>query len=68
MAKQLVLGIFENLETAEAAVEKLRTGASDYSEMHLGPIGILVVDDNGQLKEDWLFYNGAAFAAQLTAK
>jgi len=24
--------------------------------------------DNGQLKEDWLFYNGAAFAAQLTAK
>ena len=24
--------------------------------------------DKGQLKEDWLFYNGAAFAAQLTAK
>jgi len=51
VAKQLVLGIFANLEAAEAAVEKLRSGASDYSEMHLGPIGILVVDDDGQLKE-----------------
>ncbi len=51
MAKQLVLGIFPSLEVAESAVENLQSGASDYSEMHVGSIGILVVDDSGKLKE-----------------
>jgi len=51
VAKQLVLGIFPSLESAESAVKNLQEGASDYSEMHVGSIGILVLDDNGKLKE-----------------
>jgi uncharacterized membrane protein len=51
MAKQLVLGIFPSIESAESAVKNLLEGASDYSEMHVGSIGILVLDESGKLKE-----------------
>jgi uncharacterized membrane protein len=51
VAKQLVLGIFPSLESAESAVKNLLSGASDYSDMHVGSIGILVLDDKGKLKE-----------------
>ena len=47
MAKQLVLGIFPDLETAERAVDNLQSGAADYMEMHVGSIGILVLDESG---------------------
>jgi len=51
MAKQLVIGIFPSLESAESAIKNLQEGASDYSDMHVGSIGILVLDENGKLKE-----------------
>ena len=52
MAKQLVLGIFPNLDTAQRAVKNLQEGGADYMEMHVGSIGILVRDDaTGELKE-----------------
>jgi len=51
MAKQLVFGVFQSEEKARKAVEILQTGAADYSEIHIGSIGILVLDDAGQLHE-----------------
>ena len=51
MAKQLVIGVFPTLESAESAIKNLQEGASDYSDMHVGSIGILVLDENGKLKE-----------------
>jgi hypothetical protein len=49
--KQLVLAIFKDEPAAETAVGMLRGGIDDYTEIDLGPIGILTVDDNGKLKE-----------------
>jgi hypothetical protein len=51
LAKQLVLGIFANEGAAEAAVESLRGGIADYTEIDLGPIGIFVLDDKGKITE-----------------
>lgn len=51
MAKQLVLGIFPDLESAQRAVDNLQSGAADYMEMHVGSIGILVLDESGRLNE-----------------
>jgi uncharacterized membrane protein len=52
VAKQLVLGIFPDLDTAQRAVKNLQDGGADYMEMHVGSIGILVRDDaTGELKE-----------------
>jgi hypothetical protein len=49
--KQLVLGIFKDEEAAEAAVGMLRGGIDDYTEIDFGAMGILVLDENGKLKE-----------------
>ena len=49
--KQVVLAIFKDEAAAEGAVGMLRGGIDDYTEIDLGPIGILVVDENGKLKE-----------------
>jgi hypothetical protein len=51
MAKQLVLGIFPNLDAAELAVQNLLSGGADYMEMHVGSIGILALDESGKLTE-----------------
>ena len=51
MAKQLVLGIFPSLDAAQRAAKNLQEGGADYMEMHVGSIGILVLDDNSNLKE-----------------
>jgi uncharacterized membrane protein len=51
MAKQLVLGIFPNLDSAQLAVKNLQGSGADYLEMHIGSIGILVLDEHGQLRE-----------------
>jgi uncharacterized membrane protein len=51
VAKQLVLGVFPNLDAAQLAVKNLQEGGADYLEMHIGSIGILVLDDKGKLKE-----------------
>ena len=49
--KQLVLAIFKDEEAAEAAVGMLRGGIDDYTEIDFGAMGILVVDENGKIKE-----------------
>lgn len=49
--KQLVLAIFKDADAAEAAVGMLRGGIDDYTEIDFGAIGILVVDENGKIKE-----------------
>jgi hypothetical protein len=49
--KQLVLAIFKDEAAAETAVGMLRGGIDDYTEIDLGPIGILVLDDEGKIKE-----------------
>ncbi len=51
MPKQLVFGIFANQEAAEAAVGELQGGIAAYSDIELGPIGVLIVDDQGELQE-----------------
>lgn len=48
---ELVLGIFADEATADAAVELLKTWESISDDIKLGPIGVLVADENGQLKE-----------------
>ncbi len=51
MAKQLVMGIFPNLDSAQLAVKNLQEGGAQYMEMHIGSIGVLVLDEKGELKE-----------------
>jgi uncharacterized membrane protein len=48
--KQLVLGIFADEAAADTAVESLKAWNKG-SDIKLGAIGVLVVDDNGQIKE-----------------
>jgi len=49
--KQLVLAIFKDEAAAESAVGMLRDGIDDYTEIDLGPIGILTLDEKGKIKE-----------------
>ena len=51
MAKQLVLGIFPNLDSAQLAAKNIQEGGAQYMEMHVGSIGIVVLDEQGELKE-----------------
>ena len=48
--KQLVLAIFADEAAADRAVELLKDRAKD-SQLAHRPMGVLVVDDNGQIKE-----------------
>jgi hypothetical protein len=48
---QLVLGIFADEAAADAAVESLKTWGKASPENKLGPVGVLVVDETGQIKE-----------------
>ena len=49
--KQLVLGIFADEAAADAAVESLNAWGKATDGVNLGAVGILVVDENGQIKE-----------------
>ena len=49
--KQLVLAIFKDEAAAESAVGMLRDGIDDYTEIDLGPIGILTLDEKGKIKK-----------------
>ena len=49
--KQLVLGIFADEAAADAAVASLKTWDKASADVKLGAIGVLVVDDKGQIKE-----------------
>lgn len=48
---QVVLGIFADEVAADAAVESLKTWDKVSDDVKLGAIGVLVVDENGQIKE-----------------
>jgi len=48
---QVVLGIFADEAAADAAVESLKVWDQATDEIKLGAIGVLVTDENGQLKE-----------------
>ena len=49
--KQVILGIFADEAAADAAVEALKTWDDDNIDIELESIGVLVVDDKGQIKE-----------------
>jgi hypothetical protein len=49
--KELVLGIFPDETAADAAVEALKGWDKLSDEVKLGAIGVLVVDEDGQIKE-----------------
>ena len=49
--KQVILGIFADEAAADAAVEALKTWDDDNIDIKLDSIGVLVVDDKGQIKE-----------------
>ncbi len=48
---QVVLGIFNNEAAADAAVESLKMWDQATEDIKLGAIGVLVVDEAGQIKE-----------------
>jgi hypothetical protein len=49
--QQVVIGIFENEEAADMAVQALKTWDQESVDIKLGAIGVLVVDEKGQIKE-----------------
>lgn len=48
---QVILGIFADEAAADAAVETLKTWDKASAEIKLNAIGVLVVDEKGQIKE-----------------
>ena len=48
---QVVLGIFADEAAADAAVETLKTWDKASQEIKLNAIGVLVIDEKGQIKE-----------------
>jgi hypothetical protein len=63
--KQLVLGIFKDEAAADAAVESLNTWGKDTDGVTLGAVGVLVVDDKGQIKEHKLGKRSGAKGAGI---
>ena len=49
--KQVIFGIFSDEAAADAAVEALKTWDDDTIDIKLDLIGVLVLDDKGQIKE-----------------
>lgn len=48
--KQVVISVFDNEAAADAAVESLKSWDKVSKEVKLGSIGVLVLDDTGQVK------------------
>ena len=48
---QLVLSIFEDEDAADSAAESLKKWNNYSSEMKMGPIGVLALDEKGHVKE-----------------
>ncbi len=63
--KKLVLGIFADEAAADAAVESLKEWDKGTEGVTLGPIGVLVVDDKGQIKEHKLGQRSGAKGAGI---
>jgi hypothetical protein len=49
--QQLVLSIFDDEAAADSAAESLKNWDGYSFEMKMGPIGVLVLDEKGQIKE-----------------
>jgi hypothetical protein len=49
--QQVIIGIFENEEAADTAVQSLKTWDEESVDIKLDAIGVLVLDDKGQIKE-----------------
>ena len=62
--KQMVLGIFADEAAADAAVKSLMAWEKDNNVVHR-PVGVLVVDDNGQIKEHKLGQRSTGKAAGI---
>jgi hypothetical protein len=52
--QQVVLGIFENEEAADMAVQALKTWDQESVDIKLDAIGVLVLNEKGQIKEQKL--------------
>jgi hypothetical protein len=52
--QQVIIGIFENEEAADMAVQALKTWDEGSADIKLGAIGLLVLDEKGQIKEQKL--------------
>ncbi len=63
--KKLVLGIFADEAAADAAVESLKEWDKGTEGVTLGPIGVLVVDEDGQIKEHKLGQRSGAKGAGI---
>ena len=63
--KQVILGIFADEAAADAAVEALKTWDDDNIDIKLDSIGVLVVDDKGQIKEHKLGRRSGAAGAGI---
>lgn len=63
--KQLILGIFKDEAAADAAVESLNAWGKDTDGVTLGAVGVLVVDDKGQIKEHKLGKRSGAKGAGI---
>ena len=63
--KQMVLGIFADEAAADAAVESLKAWDKASPEITLGAIGVLVVDESGQIKEHKLGQRSTKKAAGI---
>jgi uncharacterized membrane protein len=48
--QDLVLAIFDNEPAADTAVESLKTWDTSNDKVKLGAVGVLVLDDNGEVK------------------
>jgi hypothetical protein len=51
MPDQLVVSIFADEAKADSAVETLEGGAAHFSAIRMGAVGVLVLDEKGNLKE-----------------
>ena len=60
--KQVILGIFADEAAADAAVEALKAWDDDNIDIELESVGVLVLDDKGQIKEHKLGRRAAARA------
>ena len=63
--KQVILGIFDDEAAADAAVEALNAWDDDNIDIKLESVGVLVLDDKGQIKEHKLGRRSGAAGAGI---
>ena len=65
--KKLVLAIFDNETLADSAVESLKQWDKDDKTINMSAVGVLVLDDNGQVKSHKLGRRSTAKGAGIGA-